>query len=154
MRVLEKIAAVARPLIQGLQFLSPVLDLFIRLWVANVFWKSGLTKIQSWDTTVALFTQEYQVPWLPPETAALLATFIELVFPPLLALGLGARLAAAVLFLFNIMAVISYPSLNEVGVKDHLYWGVLLLVPLLHGPGKLSLDHLLRRRFMAQAKSF
>lgn len=138
----------ARPVIALLESLQPLLQLGLRLWVANVFWQSGLTKIASWDTTVALFTDEYHVPLLSPEVAAFLGTGVELVFPALLALGLGGRLAALVLFGFNIIAVISYPDLNEVGVKDHLYWGMLLLVPLLYGPGKISFDHLLRRRFM------
>jgi len=63
----------------------------------------------------------------------------------LLALGLGGRLAAATLFVFNIIAVISYPELNEVGVMQHQYWGVLLLIPLLYGPGKLSIDCFIKR---------
>ncbi|HEU0204348.1 MAG TPA: DoxX family protein, partial [Burkholderiaceae bacterium] len=72
-----------------LNFLAPVIDLTVRLWVAAVFFKSGLTKIQSWDTTLLLFENEYQVPFLSPETAALLGTGAELVLPVLLALGLG-----------------------------------------------------------------
>lgn len=148
MSAASKATHFVRPVIRGLEFLSPVLDLFIRLWVANVFWKSGLTKIQSWDTTVMLFTHEYQVPWLSPPVAAFLGTATELIFPVLLAVGLGTRFAAAVLFVFNIVAVLSYPDLHEVGLKDHQYWGLLLLVPLLHGPGKLSLDHWIRRRYL------
>ncbi len=144
---IKKITAFARPIIHGLEFLSPAVDLFIRLWVANVFWKSGLTKIASWDATVSLFTYEYHVPLLPPETAAVLGTSVELIFPVLLVLGLGTRLSAAVLFIFNIVAVISYPDLSEVGLKDHTYWGILLLLPLVHGPGSLSLDYLIRRRY-------
>lgn len=49
----------------------------------------------------------------------------------------GSTHAPGVLSTFNIMAVISYPGLSEVGLKDHIYWGILLLVPLLHGPGRL-----------------
>jgi putative oxidoreductase len=128
-------------------YLAPVLDLVIRFWVAKVFFMSGLTKIQSWSTTVALFENEYNVPLLPPELAAYMGTAAELVFPVLLVLGLGGRLFAAALFVFNIIAVISYPDLGEVGLKDHQYWGLLLLVTLMHGPGKLSVDHLIRRRF-------
>ena len=86
------------------------------------------------------------MPLLPPEIAALLGTGVELVFPVLLVLGLGTRFAAVVLFVFNIVAVISYPDLGEVGLQDHQTWGLLLLVTLLHGPGKLSLDHLIGRR--------
>jgi putative oxidoreductase len=148
MRLTHTATCLARPAIALLDSLQPLLQLGLRLWVANVFWQSGLTKIASWDTTVALFTDEYRVPLLSPEVAAFLGTGVELVFPALLAFGLGGRLAALVLFGFNIVAVISYPDLNEVGLKDHLYWGMLLLVPLLYGPGKISFDHLLRRRFM------
>jgi len=131
----------------GLNALRPLLALAVRLWVANIFFKSGLTKIQSWDTTVALFTYEYHVPLLSPEFAALLGTAVELVFPVLLAIGLGTRVSAAVLFAFNAVAVISYPELNAVGLKDHFYWGALLLVTLFYGPGRLSLDCLLCRRW-------
>lgn len=130
-----------------LQTLSPAVDLLIRVLVASVFFKSGLTKIASWSSTVSLFENEYAVPLLPPEVAALLGTGVELFFPVLLVLGLGSRFAAAVLFVFNIIAVISYPDLGEVGLKDHQMWGLLLLVTLLHGPGRLSLDHLIMRRF-------
>lgn len=140
--------ALAKTVISGLEdYLAPVLDLAIRIWVGMVFFQSGLTKIQSWDTTLSLFENEYAVPLLPTELAAYLGTATELVFPVLLVLGLGGRLSAAVLFVFNIIAVLSYPDLGEVGIKDHQYWGLLLLIPLLHGPGKISIDHFIRRRF-------
>jgi putative oxidoreductase len=126
-------------------YLAPIADLAVRLWVANAFFKSGLTKIASWDSTVLLFTYEYQVPLLSPETAAYLGTFTELAFPILLALGLAGRPAALVLFVFNIVAVISYPGLMEAGLQEHLVWGLMLLVTLGHGPGTLSLDHLIGR---------
>jgi len=126
-----------------------VLDLAIRLYVANVFFRSGLTKIEDWDKTVFLFQAEYHVPLLSPETAAFLGTFGELVFPPLLALGLAGRFAALALSVVNIVAVIAYWYVlgkNEAALMSHFYWGVLLLVTLLHGPGKLSVDHCLWRR--------
>jgi putative oxidoreductase len=135
--------------IRGLNALAPVGDLVIRLWVANVFWKSGLSKIQSVETTLQLFRYEYSVPLLPPELAAYLSMFAELTFSVLLAVGLAGRLSAAALFFVNIVAVISYPALEEAGLVQHQLWGLLLLVPLLHGPGKLSVDHLIARRYGA-----
>ena len=81
MTLVERIAGFTRPVTRGLDFIAPALDLGIRLWVANVFWKSGLTKIQSWDTTLALFEHEYHVPLLSPQLAALLGTATELTFP-------------------------------------------------------------------------
>ncbi|MGQ0656657.1 MAG: DoxX family protein [Chromatiales bacterium] len=146
MSIVEKTLNLLKPIIKGLDFLAPLGDLAIRLWVANVFWKSGLTKIQSMDTTITLFTYEYHVPLLPPEVAAYLATAIELGFSVLLALGLAGRFSALVLFVFNIMAVISYPALNAPGLQQHQVWGIMLLMPLLHGPGKLSLDYLIGKK--------
>ena len=134
-----------------LNLLAPAGDLAIRLWVANVFFKSGLTKLANWDGTLALFANEYQVPLLSPTLAAYAGTATELIFPVLLALGLGTRFTAFALFVFNIFAVASYPDMGEVGLKDHQHWGLLLLVPLLHGAGKLSLDHFLAKWFGPRA---
>jgi putative oxidoreductase len=131
---------------RGLDFLAPLGDLVLRLWVADAFFRSGLTKIQSFDTTLLLFSEEYQVPLLPPDVAAYMGTFTELFFPILLAIGLGGRFAAIVLFVFNIIAVVSYPSLMAAGIEQHQVWGIMLLVLVLRGPGKLSLDHFLGRR--------
>lgn len=129
----------------GLAFFAPLADLAVRLWIANVFFKSGLTKIQSMDSTLMLFRYEYSVPYLSPETAAYLGTAAELTLPVFLALGLLGRYAAVGLFVFNIVAVISYPGLNDPGLRDHQVWGVLLLVTVCHGPGKLSIDSLIQR---------
>jgi putative oxidoreductase len=136
-------AALARPCglaAAGLNFLAPLFDLALRLYVAWVFFRSGLVKIQSWDTTLYLFENEYAVPFLPPEIAAYLGTAAELTLPAFLALGLGTRFAALALFAFNAVAVLSYPELSPAGLKDHMLWGALMLVTLFHGPGKLALD--------------
>ncbi|GAA4344328.1 DoxX family protein [Variovorax defluvii] len=130
---------------RGLQALAPLADLAVRLFAAAIFFQSGLTKIATWSSTLALFENEYAVPLLSPEVAAWLGTGVELIFPVLLAIGLCARFSAGVLFVFNIVAVISYPDLGAAGLRDHQTWGLLLLVSLLHGPGKISLDHLLAR---------
>lgn len=149
MRITDAVFTTGRVVITLLErFLAPVLDLAIRLWVAGAFFQSGLAKIQSWETTLALFENEYSVPLLPPTLAAYLGTATELFIPVLLVFGLGGRFAAAVLFVFNIVAVISYGDLSEAGLMQHQIWGLLLLVTLLHGPGKLSIDHLIRRRFV------
>ena len=87
---------------------------------------------------------------MSPELAAYAGTATEIIFPPLLALGLGGRFAAAVLFIFNIIAVYSYPSLweNAAGMLQHQLWGFMLLVIVFYGPGKLSVDHLFRQKYM------
>ncbi len=140
---IAKTNRIATPIYKILDFLSPLSDLLIRLWAANVFFKSGLTKIQTFDSTLQLFQYEYHVPILPPEVAAYLATGAELGFSVLLALGLAGRFSALGLFILNIVAVISYPDLDATGLQQHQLWGILLLTTLLHGPGKLSVDHLI-----------
>jgi len=129
--------------------LQPLLLLGFRFYVAQVFFMSGLTKTRDWSSTVALFTDEYHVPLLSPPVAAALGTATELSMPVFLALGLGSRLAAGVLFVFNIIAVLSYyETLTQTGgVKDHVLWGTMLLVLTIFGPGKIALDTLLERRF-------
>jgi putative oxidoreductase len=119
-------------------------ELVNRLWVAGVFWNSGLTKIQSWSSTLYLFEYEYQVPVLPPELAAYLGTAAELSLPVLLAFGLLGRFGAGALFLFNFVAMTSYPALQDPGIRSHLIWGLMLLIPLFRGPGWISVDGLVR----------
>ncbi len=124
----------------GLNALAPLFDAALRLYVAWVFFRSGLVKIQSWDATLYLFENDFEVPFLPPELAAYLGTAAELSLPLFLALGLGTRFFALALFAFNAVAVISYPELSPAGQKDHLLWGALMLVTIFHGPGRFSLD--------------
>lgn len=147
MTLLERPQRLVQWGIDGLDWLSPLVNLLFRVWIANIFWKAGLTKLANWESTLYLFEYEYAVPFIPTELAALLGTGVEITMPVLLALGLGTRFSAGVLFVFNFIAVVSYPTLNEIGIKDHQYWGLLLLVPLFHGPGVLSLDYFVRKRF-------
>ncbi len=135
--------------VRGLEFVAPVLDLGIRLYVAWVFWRSGNVKIQSWSSTLELFKWEYDVPIFPPELAAYLATGIELVMPVLLVIGLASRPAALILFVLNWFAAISYPDISIGGMKDHYLWGLMLLITVFHGPGKLSVDYWLRQRWQS-----
>ena len=126
---------------------TPLLDLVLRIWVAKVFFQSGLTKIQSWDTTLMLFQYEYNVPILSPTLAAYLGTAAELTLPVLLVLGLLSRPTALALFVFNYIAVISYGDISPAGINDHFMWGMMLAVTFFHGAGKLSVDAWLCHKF-------
>jgi putative oxidoreductase len=132
------------------RFPVAVLELLLRIGVALVFWKSGMTKIANWDLTVALFADEYQVPTLPPELAAYLGTTVELVAPVLLVLGFGARFGAAVLLgMTFVIQTFVYPE----NWSEHLLWASILIYVLTRGPGALSLDHVIARRWFGHPAS-
>jgi len=130
------------------RYLVPLFDLAVRLWMAQVFFQSGRTKLADWAITVSLFQDEYKVPLLPPEVAAVLGTTFELGMPIFLTFGLATRLAA--LPLIGMTCVIQFilgganPDYDSV---EHFYWLFLLGMIVLRGPGPISLDHLIRGRF-------
>lgn len=129
------------------RWIAPWFDLGIRLYVAQVFFRSGWLKLSDWETTLLLFANDYHVPLLSPAAAAVLGTAGEVGLSLLLALGLAGRFGAAGLSVVNLVAVTSFPEISDLGRQDHLLWGLLLLVTLLHGPGRLSVDHWLLRWF-------
>lgn len=130
--------------------LAPVADIFLKLWIAYWFFKSGLTKIESFDTTIMLFSYEYSVPLLSPVLAAYLATAAELVLPILLVLGLAGRFSAVALFAFNAVAVLSYPDISSAGVVQHMAWGIMLFAIMMNASHKFTLDHLIVKKWQYQ----
>ena len=132
-----------------------------RFSIAAVFWKSGQTKIEGlaidivegdfrlgWprlaDSAVGLFRDEYRVPLLPPETAAVLAATAEHVLPVLLLIGLATRFSALGLFFMTaVIQLFVYPGAYPL----HGVWATVLLWLVALGPGKLSIDHWLARRW-------
>ena len=137
-------------LVTLLESLQPLALLAARVYVAQVFFMSGLTKLRDWDTTLALFADEYHVPLLPTEWAAVMGTGGELVLPVLLVLGLGGRFAALGLFVVNAVAVISLADITPAALQQHQFWGSLLLGLLLWGPGRWALDTALARRWASR----
>jgi putative oxidoreductase len=118
-----------------------LLALAARFALAGIFFMSGRTKVEGWlsvsDTAVALFADEYKVPLLPPALAAHLATYAEHLFPLLLVLGLGTRLAAlALLGMTAVIQIFVYPD----AWPTHLSWAALLLYLAGRGAGPISLD--------------
>jgi putative oxidoreductase len=137
-----------RRIVAGLEALQPLAQLGARLYVAQTFFLSGLTKIHDWDTTLALFADEYKVPVLSPMVAAVAGTAGELVLPVLLLLGLGGRFAALGLSVVNVVAVLSLAEIAPAALQQHVFWGSLLIALVLWGPGRWSLDRMLEPRLM------
>jgi putative oxidoreductase len=114
----------------------PILIFAMRFWMARIFWYSGQTKISSWQTTIALFRHEYQVPFISPELAAYMSTSAELICPVLLVFGFMTRLATIPMIIMTLVIQFTYLDLRE-----HFYWLMLLSTILFYGPGKFSIDY-------------
>lgn len=125
---------------RGLAALQPAAALLARYYLAQVFFLSGLTKIRDWEITLALFEEEYKVPWLSPATAAALGTAGELLLPVLLLFGLGGRFAALGLSVVNAVAVLSLAEIAPAALQQHILWGALLAGLAIYGPGRWSLE--------------
>jgi putative oxidoreductase len=129
---------------------APLVFLAIRLWMAQIFFRAGLLKIQNMSGAIFLFSDVHPVPLLPPWLAAYLATAVELVCPVLLVLGLAARLAAlpmlAMVLVIQFVVGSADPAFY---LTEHYYWMFLLAVIITKGPERLSIDHLLARRLLA-----
>lgn len=138
-------------LTRALDALQPLAALLARLYVAHVFFLSGLTKLRDWGTTVALFTDEYKVPLLSPPLAAAMGTLGELALPVLLVVGLGGRFSALGLFVVNAVAVISLSEIAPAALQQHVFWGSLLAGLAIYGLGPWSLDRLIARPSVPQA---
>ena len=133
-------------------WLGPLTLLCMRVWVALAFWHAGVVKFEDPAGTQFLFASMYHVPLLPAAFAAVLGTWIELVVPWFVGLGVFGRISALFLFVYNIIAFTSFPGLwphgfwtglfNTSDFADHKIWGLMLMAVIAWGPGQLSLDGL------------
>ena len=140
---------------------NTLLAFVARFSIAAVFWKSGQTKVQGFaidivnreftlgwprlsDSVVDLFRVEYHLPLIPPEIAATMAATAEHLFPILILFGFATRLSAlALLGMTMTIQLFVYPD----AYPTHGTWAAVLLYLMVHGPGKLSLDHWIARRY-------
>jgi putative oxidoreductase len=118
-----------------------------RSFPAAVFWQSGETKVAGWHlkpSAISLFENEYQLPLIDPTIAAYVSAFSEHFFPILLVIGLATRFSAlALLCMTAVIEIFVYPS----AWPTHGVWATCFLVVIARGPGWLSLDHLIARKY-------
>jgi putative oxidoreductase len=143
-RVLADATGIRRKLASLLSMLGrfplSIHQLLFRLAIAGVFLRAGIQKARGWETTLALFSDEYKLPGFPPEVAAVMATCFEIGCSTLLVLGLASRLATLPLLgMIMTIQLFVYPQ----AWPEHLVWGSILVFLLTRGPGAFSLDRML-----------
>ncbi|MBC2693283.1 MULTISPECIES: DoxX family protein [Pseudomonas] len=132
-----------------------------RFSIAAIFWKSGETKVQGLaldivsgefqfglprlaDSAVFLFKEEYRLPLISPESAAIMAAFAEHFFPLMILIGLATRFSALALLIMTLtIQLLVYPD----AYPTHGVWATVLLLLLAKGPGAVALDHFIARKF-------
>ena len=123
--------------------------LVLRIPIAAVFWRSGQTKVDGFQlssSAVDLFRDEYKLALIDPTLAASLSAIAEHLFPVLLVIGLVTRFSAlALLVMTLVIEIFVYPD----AWPTHGTWAAIFLVLMVQGPGKISIDHLIARRWVA-----
>jgi putative oxidoreductase len=119
-----------------------------RIFIAATFWLSGRTKVDGLlrvnQSAFFLFEDEYALPLIPSRLAAYVTTYAEHLFPLLLLIGFASRLSAGALFFMAlVIQVFVYPE----AWRTHLLWASALAFIVFRGPGALSIDHLIRKRY-------
>ncbi|MGH6781197.1 MAG: DoxX family protein [Sphingomonadaceae bacterium] len=121
--------------------------LFVRMALGHVFWVSARTKVDGFaisDTTYLLFAEEYRLPLIPSDMAAVMATTAEHLFSLLLLIGFTTRLSAFALFMMTmVIQIFVYP---DAWWPQHSLWAGLALVLIVRGGGLFSIDHWLAKR--------
>ena len=124
------------------RYVKPFFALFVRLWVARIFWYSGMAKISDWNSTLQLFKNEYKVPDISPIFAAYSSAGFEIVCAALLAIGFLSRLAVLPLIAMSLVIHSTYDASIE-----PLYWAILLGMVFAYGPGCISVDSVIKHKW-------
>ena len=137
---------------KGIDYATPIFDLAIRIYVAKVFFMSGLVKIQSWDSTPRAVRERVCGAAAAARACRVHGNSGGALSAAAAGAGIGGRAVALGAFVFNLVAATSYPDISEAGIKDHVLWGALLAVTFFHGPGKLSLDYFIQRWLLRSSR--
>lgn len=149
-QTLKKIDNTLAPIWEKVGYGGSVVNLIARLYMANIFFKSGMLKWADisygrFDDVVTAFTEFYPIPGVPPEIAAVAGTAGELILPVLLAFGFMGRIGAAGLLMMTLVIQFAVPADYGISNPEHYIWMLLLAVPLFHGMGHISIDYWLAK---------
>jgi putative oxidoreductase len=128
----------------------------LRLLLAYEFGNAGLEKLKS-DNWFGFIQDDFPFPFsiLPVDLSWFLATWTEILSAIALIIGLGMRFAVISLIILDIVAWHSVHAGNGYNVSNNgwllpLFFLVMLVTLLFTGPGKLSVDAIIKTRLCAR----
>ena len=133
--------------LQSVFALRDYVQLWLRLWIAKIFYDSSRTKagdgyLEINDFQGMLFEEEYGISFMDPELLAQLALYAETFLPLALLFGLASRFGALGLLGMTVfIQLFVYPT----HFFEHATWAAALLAIIMCGAGKISLDHLVKK---------
>ena len=116
-----------------------------RLYVANIFLWTGIKMLSNWYTTLYLFQSTHSTPFLNHEIVAILVTFSSVALSLLLAFCLYSRVAAAGLFILNLIGVTNLSGATESELYMQYIWGVILLILIVKSDEFTNLENLFKK---------
>lgn len=123
---------------------APLANLWARIFVGLIFFRSGQAKLVDFEETIELFDPEedgeFALSFLSAEPAAYLATAGELILPVLLILGLFTRVGAAGLLVMTGVILIFIDNPPAIAAQEYL-WLMILALLVGYGGNKISLDN-------------
>ncbi|HXH82855.1 MAG TPA: DoxX family protein [Candidatus Tectomicrobia bacterium] len=149
MSVLEAALTRARPVVAWLSESTWIPALLVRLVVGYFFFETGWAKAGDLDAMVERFVG-WGIPF--PALSVGLSVYTELIGGALLMLGLATRLVAIPLFInmavaLGVVAMRNVETLEEFVEEDEPLYMLFFLWLFFAGPGRISLDHLIARRW-------
>jgi len=125
---------------------EPLANLWARIFIGLIFWRSGVAKFSDMEETVENFDPaedgDFIISFLPesipPEIPAYLATVGELVLPIMLFVGLLTRIGALGLLIMTLVIQFFVPGFDD---HQHYLWMIILAMLVAQGGSKLSLDN-------------
>jgi putative oxidoreductase len=143
---LESLTSIANKLLQKLSSLEWTAALLVRLFVGYFFFETGWAKLHNLDAFTARFMQ-----WGIPHPAfnAALSAYTECIGGALTMAGLATRLVSIPMMINMAVAIITVRLKSVGGIDDFVeldepLYGLVFFWLLMYGPGKISLDHLIR----------
>jgi putative oxidoreductase len=142
-----KLIGVCNSISKSLEFLKDLPLLLIRLTLAYGFYTPAMNKWNDIESVAGWFeSMGYPL----PSFNAYMAASTEIAGVVLLALGFASRLISIPLIIIMLVAIITVHGGNGFeasgnGFEIPLYYLVMLITIVVYGPGKLSIEGLIRK---------